>query len=72
MEELTERQQEALGAIEEYIKEYGYPPTVRELIQKMGGTSSSHGMYYLKVLERKGYIERKRGARTIRVVSGND
>jgi len=71
MQELTERQREALEVIKRHIKEHGYPPTVRELIHEMGGTSSSHGVYYLEALERKGYIERDHSPRAIRVIRDN-
>jgi len=68
MEELTRRQRRALRCIRRYIEANGYPPSVRELVRDMGGTSSSHGAYYVHVLTEKGYLERTKGkARSIRV-----
>jgi len=72
MDELTQLQRRALGRIKRYIKDEGYAPTVREIARMMGGSSSSHGEYYVRALERKGYITRAKGkARALRVVRDN-
>ena len=64
MIELTERQREVLSFIESYLSEKGYPPTVREI-----GTHFRFGpraaKEHLDLIEKKGYIRRGRGARTI-------
>ena len=55
--QLTQRQQEVLDYIRNYIQEAGYPPTVREI----GGAFdiSEKGAYdHLRAIERKGYIRR--------------
>ena len=72
MEELTELQKRALNRIKRFIKTEGYPPTVREIARMMGGSSSSHGEYYVRALERKGYITKAKGkSRALRVVRDN-
>lgn len=56
--ELTERQKEVLSFIQAFIKERGYPPSIREM--------GEHFRIYpravfdhLKALERKGYLKRE-------------
>jgi len=54
---LTDRQEKVLDFIVNYIKETGYPPTIREIGDTFG--ISSKGAYdHLKAIERKGYIKR--------------
>lgn len=43
--------------IKDYISEFGYPPTVRELCKGCGFSSTSTAQYYLKKLQDDGYIE---------------
>ncbi len=45
--------------LKEYFQERGYPPTVRELMEGMGLSSTNVVRKYLKILERKGYIKRQ-------------
>jgi len=72
MHELTRLQKRALNRIKRFIKAEGYPPTVREIAEMMGGSSSSHGEYYVRALERAGYITHTKGkARALRVVCDN-
>ncbi len=56
--QLPERQKKVLGFLEDYIGENGYPPTVREIGDAIGVTSTSLVSYYLKHLEQKGFIDR--------------
>lgn len=58
MEDLTTRQQEVLDFIYEFVEENGYPPTHEEIQSEVGLSSKSHVHFYLKALEREGYIER--------------
>lgn len=68
MQGLTERQQQVLNAIASYIKEKGYPPTVRELAQELGFKSTSTLHAHLQRLEKKGYISKEKGKpRTITI-----
>jgi len=58
MEDLTRRQREVLDFIYEFVEENGYPPTHEEIQFEVGLSSKSHVHFYLKALEREGYIER--------------
>jgi repressor LexA len=55
---LTRRQSEILTFVERYTESHGYPPSVREIGQAMGLTSSSTVHSHLAALERKGYLRR--------------
>lgn len=59
-ETLTKKQQRALEFIRIKIQQTGYPPTVRELCESLGVNSSATAFKYLKILEKKGYIEREK------------
>jgi len=71
MEELTKRQQEVLAGIRLIFQETGYPPTVRELGERLGLRSSCTVQRHLEALERKGFIRRNpTKARTIEITRG--
>ena len=56
---LTERQQAILDFIEEYVRENGFPPSVREIGAHFGvypATVQDH----ISALERKGYLQKKK------------
>ncbi|MGQ9610141.1 MAG: transcriptional repressor LexA [bacterium] len=54
---LTQKQQEILDFIKDYIKETGYPPAVRDISNAFG--MSSKGAYdHITAIEKKGYIRR--------------
>lgn len=55
---LTPRQQRVLAHIKESIELRGYPPSMREIGDAVGLTSSSSVAHQLKVLETKGYLKR--------------
>jgi len=55
---LTRRQQEILTFIRRYTDAHGYPPSVREIGQALGLTSSSTVHSHLSALEKKGYLRR--------------
>jgi repressor LexA len=57
---LSERQQKILKYIEAYVDERGYPPSIREIGDQVGISSTSVVDYNLKVLEREGRIRRDR------------
>ena len=59
--ELTERQKKVLKAIEGFILEHGYSPTVRQLGKALSIAHPSAVFKHLLSLERKGYLERARG-----------
>ena len=55
---LSDRQNRVLEAIRAWMREHGYPPSVREIGDAVGLTSTSSVAYQLRVLERKGFLRR--------------
>lgn len=55
---LTPRQQLVLAHIKDAIELKGYPPSMREIGQAVGLTSSSSVAHQLRVLEDKGFLRR--------------
>lgn len=55
---LTPRQQAILRVIEQTTAERGYPPSVREIGQGVGLTSSSSVAHQLRALEELGYLRK--------------
>jgi repressor LexA len=55
---LTPRQQRVLEVIREWVQRFGYPPSVREIGEAVGLTSTSSVAHQLRALERKGYLHR--------------
>jgi repressor LexA len=55
---LTPRQTKVLLSIKEAIEKRGYPPSMREIGQAVGLTSSSSVAHQLRVLEEKGFLKR--------------
>jgi len=73
MEGLTIRQKQVLRGIHDIYLEKGYPPTVREIGQRLGLSSSCTVQRHLDTLERKGYIRRNRTkARSVEIVQSYD
>jgi repressor LexA len=64
---LTKRQAAILRYIIESIRDEGYPPTIAEVGQQFGITSTNGVNDHLVALEKKGYIERSSKARGIHV-----
>ncbi|HHY17261.1 MAG TPA: MarR family transcriptional regulator, partial [Firmicutes bacterium] len=58
MNNLTFQQARVLEAIRQYIRETGYPPSVRELGERLGLKSTATVHSHLRTLERKGYLRR--------------
>jgi repressor LexA len=54
----TEKQAQVLQAIEAFKVEHGYPPSVREIGERVGLSSTSTIHAHLKALERRGLISR--------------
>jgi len=54
----TERQRRILDVIADFTQEHGYPPSVREIGERVGLSSSSTIHAHLKALERQGHISR--------------
>jgi repressor LexA len=55
---LTPRQQRVLTVIRESLESRGYPPSMREIGERVGLTSSSSVAHQLRTLEARGYIRR--------------
>ena len=55
---LTPRQQRVLNVIHDSIAQRGYPPSMREIGEKVGLTSSSSVAHQLRMLEEKGFLKR--------------
>jgi repressor LexA len=65
---LTWRQRKVLQLIRDSIEERGHPPSMREIGEAAGLTSTSSVSYQLSVLERKGFLHRDvSGPRTVNV-----
>jgi repressor LexA len=55
---LTDRQREIYEYVAAYLREHGYPPTVREIGEAVGLASPSTVHAHLANLERAGYVRR--------------
>jgi repressor LexA len=70
--ELTRRQKQVLDFINSCIAHRGYPPTMREIGEHMGISSTNGVNDHLKALERKGHLVRDdMKSRALRPVSGS-
>ena len=58
-DDLTDRQATVLRVIAKHIDDVGYPPTIRELGDALGISSTNGVNDHLKALERKGYLTRE-------------
>jgi repressor LexA len=54
---LSDREQDILRFIEEFILEYGFPPSLREIMRGIEVSSTSVASYHIRRLERKGVLE---------------
>ena len=69
MKALTRRQRIVLDFLQEYSKEHGFPPTMREIGEGIGLSNVSAVRGHLAALEKKGYISKDADkARSIRVL----
>jgi len=64
---LTDRQYLVLKKIYDYLLKNGYPPSIRELAQLLNINSPRGVFDHLCSLGKKGYIERKSSARSIKL-----
>ncbi len=64
---LTEKQEWVLNTITEFISRYGKSPTIEELKNILWQKSKRGVVQYLESLEKKGFISRGRGFRSIRL-----
>lgn len=69
---LSDRQRGILKYIQQYVDERGYPPSIREIGDRVGISSTSVVDYNLRALERDGYIRRDREvSRGLEIVGGS-
>jgi repressor LexA len=62
MKNITQRQQQVLEFITNYLDDHGYPPTLREIAQQLGVSGNISVISHLEALEKKGYIKRESGS----------
>ncbi len=67
---LTIKQNDVLRFLQDYVEEYGFPPTMKEIGDKFSFASTNAVTQYLVALERKGYIRRstKGASRGIQII----
>lgn len=68
IDQLTDRQAALFDWIRQEIDRERRPPTVREIADQFGILSPNGVVCHLKALERKGLLERRPGARNIRIL----
>jgi repressor LexA len=69
IEKLTSTQEKVLVFLKKFLKERGYPPTLREIASHFGLRGPKSPQKTLNILERKGYIRRTPGgSRTIELL----
>ena len=61
-QKLSERQVKILDFIEEFLRDNGYPPTIREIGKAVRISSTSVVKYNLEKLESMGYLHRRKEA----------
>jgi len=70
---LTERQRHIYNFIVSYSRRNGFPPSITEIGDNVGLSSTASVSYQLQNLELKGYIERiGSGARSLRITKANE
>jgi len=60
MRALSAKQQQIIDFIGTFLEDRGYPPTIRDIADGCGISSTSVVDYNLKILEKEGYIRRHR------------
>jgi len=64
---LTWRQRKVLQVIKDFVRERGYPPSMREIGEAVGLASTSSVAFQLENLQRKGYLHRRPGVVEVRL-----
>jgi repressor LexA len=62
MNELTLRQREVLTFLEDFLDDRGYPPSIREIAERLRVSGTLGVTKHLDALERKGYLRREPGS----------
>ena len=69
-EKLTFKQERVFNFIKKYKTHTGYPPTVREITEKLGLSGPNSAKKFLDILERKGFIRKTaKSSRAIEILS---
>ncbi len=72
MKPLSTKQQKIVDFLRRFIREKNYPPSIRDIQEECGISSTSVVDYNLKALERMGYIHRDREvSRAIELLDGS-
>ncbi len=58
MKSLSSKQRRLLSFIRQFLEEWGYPPTIRDMVRGCAISSTSVVDYNLNILEREGHIRR--------------
>ena len=66
--ELTEKQRRVIEVIQQWIKDHGFPPTIREMGKQLNIKSLRGVTTHLDAIAKKGYLTSQRGARGIRLL----
>ena len=67
---MTERQKEVFDFLKDFLRERGFPPTLREIASHFGLRGPKAPQKTLNILERKGYIRKvPGGSRAIEILS---
>jgi len=68
-DDITTKQKNVLNAVRDFQSQYGYPPTVRELAELFGQSSTAGIHKILKLLQEKGHLTKNdRKSRSLGVV----
>lgn len=71
MRRMSERQRRILHYLQGFIREHGYPPSIRQIQTALGLSSTSVVDYNLDLLEKRGLIRRQpRSSRSITLAEG--
>ncbi len=71
--DLTTKQEKVLNAVRDFQTQYGYPPTVRELAEIFGQSSTAGIHKILQVLRQKGHLRKDdRKSRSLGIVDQQD
>lgn len=71
--ELTDRQEVILNFIKEFLQEYGFPPTLRQIGKQFNITSTFGVKRHLDALEKKGYLNvESYSSRGITIIKDDD
>lgn len=71
--DLTTKQEKVLNAVRDFQSQYGYPPTIRELAEIFGQSSTAGIHKILQVLRQKGHLRKDdRKSRSLGIIDQQD